>query len=636
MEESEKLTGIIGTAADAGVKKAAENVVNRGLNALIDFVKNRYGNARIVLGTAFERYLSNATLRYNQVRTLATGDTPRTIIGSGSFYEKIGVMFRDKYIETSTVDALLRISTHILISGTGGTGKSILMRYLFLNTADRGEYVPVLLELRKASNLDDGKISVVDLIFNSLSDFDVDLPRDQFEYSLRLGKYLFLFDGFDEVKESNSLETAAAIQSFCSKYPQNPCILTSRPNEIKLSPFETFTIMNTTSLTKSQAVSLSSKIWDRSEKTAEFCKRLDEEYFDKLKDFAENPLLLTMMFLTYMHNGEIPENLADFYQKSFDALYNAHDNRDKGVFRRDFSCKIEENEFKRLFSHFCFQTFFKEKYEFRDDEILAQINSSAKKAGVSGVKPEAYRDDLCNAVCMMVKDGLEYHFSHRSFQTYFAALYTSKLPDDQQKRLFDTILSKSLYWENEDYYSILSQLEPDRFLQNALEKKLRRFLVEAESSHNPFEYILFRLFNQVAVRPTSFSKKKDNEPDRIVYTLEDNNEEFNVFELFRGNYMKEFMERRRKGSLAQKVELAAIIQQLIMVHGSVEFSQELALDFHDFSTIFDQFPDKQEELIGLMIEDLDIRETVNEIRSVFSSIDKKRNALKDDNFIEDL
>ena len=31
--------------------------------------------------------------------------------------------------------------------------------------------------------------------------------------------------------------------------------------------------------------------------------------------------------------------------------------------------------------------------------------------------------DLTNSVCMLIHDGLEYRFSHRSFQEYFAALY---------------------------------------------------------------------------------------------------------------------------------------------------------------------------------------------------------------------
>lgn len=98
-----------------------------------------------------------------------------------------------------------------------------------------------------------------------MKDFDVELPMDQFEYSLRLGKYLFLFDGFDEVKSSLAKETAEAIQKFSAKYPKNSFIVTSRPRK-KTSPLETYTVMKSMPLSKAQAVELASRIWTEDER----------------------------------------------------------------------------------------------------------------------------------------------------------------------------------------------------------------------------------------------------------------------------------------------------------------------------------------------------------------------------------
>ena len=44
---------------------------------------------------------------------------------------------------------MLEISNNLLILGTGGVGKSMLTRYLFLDTAEYEGYVPVLIELRR-------------------------------------------------------------------------------------------------------------------------------------------------------------------------------------------------------------------------------------------------------------------------------------------------------------------------------------------------------------------------------------------------------------------------------------------------------------------------------------------------------
>ena len=318
---------LAGTATESAAKKAGEKAVDRGLNAIIDFVKNKYGEAQVKIGTVFDRYLHNATQRYNQIRTLTTGTMPRRIIGKDSLYVQIGLNHNGEEIDTSSVDSLLQISRNRLILGTGGVGKSMLTRYLFLDTAEYERYVPVLIELRRIGIQLSGELSILDLIYSCMEDFNVDLPKDQFEYSLQLGKYLFLFDGFDEVKSSLAKETAEAIQKFSAKYPNNSFIVTSRP-KAETSPLETFTTMESMPLSKAQAVDLASRIWAKDEKTMEFCRQLNEILYEKHKDFAENPLLLSMMFLTFMRNSSIPEHLSDFYKKTYDALYSAHDNQD--------------------------------------------------------------------------------------------------------------------------------------------------------------------------------------------------------------------------------------------------------------------------------------------------------------------
>ena len=182
---------LISTARENAAKKVGEKAADRGLNAIIDFVKNKYGETQVRIGSVFDRYLENAKLRYNQVRTLATGTTTRSIIGDDSLYVSIGVKYNGQEIDTTTVDSMLQISKNILILGTGGVGKSMLTRYLFLDTAEYEGYVPVLIELRRIGTQASGQLSIMNLIYDCMKDFDVELPVDQFEYSLRLGKYLF-------------------------------------------------------------------------------------------------------------------------------------------------------------------------------------------------------------------------------------------------------------------------------------------------------------------------------------------------------------------------------------------------------------------------------------------------------------
>ena len=533
MDDNSKETNkvaLMDTVMESGAKKAGENIVNRGLNALVDFVVDKYGKARVILGTAFQLYLGNATERYNQVRTLATGQTPRKIIGPDNIYVKVGLQYGKKEIDSSTVEPMLCVSRNLLISGTGGVGKSMLMRYLFLNTANRGEYVPVLVELRRINSQPQGQLSILELIYSCMEGFNVQLPQEQFEYSLQLGKYLFLFDGLDEVKFSLTKETAEALQAFSSKYPQNPCIISSRPMK-EISPLETFTIMESKPLSKEQAIALASKIRIEDEKAREFCHQLKENLFDLHKDFAENPLLLTMMFLTFMRNSSIPDHLADFYKNAYDALYSVHDSHDKGNYRRDFQCKtLDEDTFKRLFSHFCFQSYMKEIYEFSEAEILSRINKSIEKLKIDNIVPADYLTDLRNVVCMVIQDGNTYRFSHRSFQAYFAAYYTSyTLTDEQQKQLFASILSNLSYWNKRDYGALLAQIEPERFTANALEDGLRNLCINATNEPDPDIYIFKRWCDGIDLF--------DLEEGSITFCIDGDGYIYNIVDLF-STYVK--------------------------------------------------------------------------------------------------
>ena len=476
-------TSLMSLGAQAGVQKAGEFFVDRGLNAILDGCVKKYGNAKVLLGSGFTRYLKNATEHYNQVHTIATGNIVRSIIGPDNIYVSIGVRHKKMKINTDTIEPMLSVSKHLLVEGTGGIGKSMMMRYLFLNTANRGEYVPVLLELRKISKQPPGNISIMDLIYACMKDFDVELPREQFEFSLQMGRYLFLMDGFDEVKESLAIDTAEQIQRFCSKYPNNPCIITTRPGR-DTAPLETFTTVESLPLFKEQAVELVKKIWDEDEKTREFCRLLEYEIYEneKHREFAENPLLLTMMFLTFMRNNSLPDHLAEFYRQAFEALYSTHDSKNKGAYRREFKCdKLDAPGFRQILSHFCFQSYFKQDYEFSEEKILLYIHKSIKKFGFKEVKAGDYFQDLKKVVCLLVKDGEEYRFAHRSFQTYFAACYTAEaLNDEQQKKVLQEFIGRRDWRKNVDYLVILDQLEHERMTVNLLEDMIRLYLNKAQ------------------------------------------------------------------------------------------------------------------------------------------------------------
>lgn len=623
-------TSLVNVGAQAGMQKVGELFVSRALNALADGVKKAYGGSQVIFGKAFTRYLKNATCHYNQVHTIATGDITRTIIGPENIYVSIGVQYKDRKISTDTVDPMLGISKNILIQGTGGIGKSMMMRYLFLNTAHRGEHVPVLLELRKISRQAIGEISIIDLIFACLKDFDVELPREQFEFSLRLGKYLFLMDGFDEVKECMAAETAEKIQQFCSKYPNNPCIITSRPRR-DTSPLQTFTTMKSMPLSKEQAVTLASKIWDEDEKTREFCRQLREELYDneRHREFVENPLLLTMMFLTFMRNNSLPNHLAEFYRQAFDALYSTHDSKNKGAYRREFECDmLDAPGFRQILSHFCFHSYRKQDYEFSEDELLIYLENSIKKFGYTEVAASKYFNDLKNVVCLIVKDGEKYRFAHRSFQTYFAACYTTGLNDDSQQSFFDRMLNDGeVCWEKADYYELLHQIEGKRFLINALEKNLHSIKNKAMKQQDPALWLFKVQFDAICL---------DEETAVGLHIVSDKYGRscYNHIALFRRYAGKKFFSDNYVSKKTDEDYVQACMEKIIAIKhvrrpdGNVSFKkiESLAILSHD----------ELKEFYLAVLRSRGMVEIISIVEAWLEEIDEERRKLKTADFMDDL
>ena len=660
MSSNQAIPNLYAAGAESGVKKIGETVSNRAVNFLIDGVKDKIKKKKIEIGTVFERYLENASKRYNKVKTLATGVEPRAVIGKDNIYVKVGVDYNGSEIDTSSVNNLLDVSSNIIISGTGGVGKTMLMRYLFLQTVLEGEYVPVLVELRKISEQPPDKLSVKQLIKDCVNSFDVALPDDEFEYSLKLGKYLFLFDGFDEVRTQLSVKTAEAIQEFCAKYPDNACIVTTRPSEL-IFPLETFTEMNSKPLTKEQAVELASKIWERDEKTEAFYEQLRGSLYDKHKSFAKNPLLLSMMFLTFMRYDDIPDHLAEFYEKAYSSLYNLHDSRNKGHFKRDFKCKsLDEAQFKLLFSCFCFHTYFKEKYEFSEKQILSIIEVCIKKRGLTDISAKDFLADLQDAVCMIVKEGFTLRFAHRSFQTYFAAVYTSAvLSDEQQTRLFSVKMNENVfkdYYEYEfsrrycdydfnrryynfNYFKLLFQIEPEKFIQNALEEGLREIISCADSSDSPEEYVLKEMFLGSAVLYRDYNAYVADKPcvefyQRMPDAYESvyNHNALSVFTMICFDWKRATREGRKDPDAINLIRYYySAVNGLL-----VEEKQEVGLLFESVDRSDSLTDDERDAFYASLIKTAKIKELIKQIRTILADLDKKRAALENDDFIDSL
>lgn len=469
-----------------------------------DYVTDIQKKEEIDFGYAYENYLKYAKTTHEKMKTLLYRHAAKDIY---SFYECVGLNRNEDIIDTADINNVLEIGNKIIVTGTDGSGKSVMMKHFFLNILETTHYVPVLIELRGLNEYDEKGINLEEYIYEVMGTLKFKIERKYFEYSLETGCYVILLDGFDEVKNEISNSVTNQIVAMSKKYPENHYILSSRPLE-EFMGWNQFEELHAMPLSKEQALSLINKIeYDQIIKD-KFYKELDEYLYEKYETFASNPLLLTIMLLTFESRASIPDKLNDFFEQAFTTLFHTHD-ATKGGYKRDIRSKLGYEDFKAVFSYFCFKSFFNSDYKFSENKALEYIGAAKQKRIIDTYfNSMDYLKDLTNSVCMLIHEGLEFRFSHRSFQEYFAALYTVQLSDSQQKRFLKLWLQDNSYRSTSNYLDMLYELQPLRFVKNIISPAIRELQEKFKKNNESEEWLIGYLYEDVGIRKYTNGEKR--------------------------------------------------------------------------------------------------------------------------------
>nr|WP_294840471.1 NACHT domain-containing protein [uncultured Methylotenera sp.] len=456
--------------------KFVADFLSANLEKIYSFGKKVYGTAdaaiQINLKTAYTEYLNNSRLKYSKSKSFFIRNQPAELY---SYYVPTGISCEKKIIEKPNFRNCLEFTNRVVISGTGGSGKSVLIKHLFLDCIQTKTHVPILIELRDLNSYDK---TLDDFIKETISSFGFKTTDEYIKSAQSAGHFCYFFDGFDEITPKLRKRVIKQISLISKKFPSCPIFLSSRPDD-ELGEIEDFSIFKICPLSLNEAIELVSKLpFDETIKN-KFCNNLSQGLFDKHESFLSNPLLLSIMLLTYGENAEIPSKLSIFYNQAFDALFRRHDAY-KGAYSRDRLTTLDSQDFSRIFSLFCLQTYDKRLFKMPRSVCYEYIEKSIKILDIQ-VNPDDYINDLLSAVCLMIEDGLEIAFSHRSFQEYFTALYISTAAPETQIKLIDR------FWIDicsDDVMSLLREINPDLFERALLIPKLGEVFVELGVKRN--------------------------------------------------------------------------------------------------------------------------------------------------------
>lgn len=346
----------------------------------------------------------------------------------------------DRVIENVCVDSFEEERRFIVLSGTGGMGKSMMMTHFMLDTIDKNKEtgkVPVFVLLR---DYNPAAGDLIDFIFGELKRHDVDLHLSDLVELLQSGKGVILFDGLDEIKSENCRRFYKEMENLADSYPEASYIVSSRPT-MNFRGLSRFTVYDLQPFSQEQAVEMVGKL-DQSvvdpiiQKDFIMDLRNNRFGFDwrERKDFLGNPLFLTILLLAYEGNHDIPTERYLFYEQAYDAMAKKHDAAK--ALTREFATGLNSREFQNYFGEFCTITYEQEKYDFTPEEISAYFQEVIE-ANELDTTPEAFIEDVTGKICLIYKDGGKYYFIHRSFQEYFVAYFFSRQLEQRYGAVLD-------------------------------------------------------------------------------------------------------------------------------------------------------------------------------------------------------
>ena len=382
----------------------------------------------------------------------------------------------------------------LIVLGKPGAGKTTFLKHIAIQ-CDSGKILsdrlPIFITLKDyAEAPTQNLLTYINGQFNNL---DSCYPADA-EPILLQGKALILFDSLDEVRESDSYRVLQEVRHFTAKYHLNNFVISCRLATREYT-FEEFTEVEVADFSQTQIARFVTKWFasnDRSQ-SRKFLHKLQQH--KPIQELATNPLLLTLLCLSFEETGDFPANRAELYKEGLNVMLRKWDAK-RNIEREQIYKKLSVQHKEDLLGQIALQTFERGEYFFRQPELEQQIADYIRNIPSVSLEPEALQVDS-EAVLKAVEaqHGLLverargiYSFSHLTFQEYFTAREIIACSDPQvlavrlehlaqrvtQPRWREVFLLSMGMLRNADYLLQLMKQQIDREL--ASQPQLQAFL----------------------------------------------------------------------------------------------------------------------------------------------------------------
>ncbi|UAB14979.1 NACHT domain-containing protein [Acinetobacter baumannii] len=468
------------------------------------------------------------------------------------------------------------------------------MRYLALQEAAKNSRIPIFIELKNISK--DKNLNT--LIREKIIAWTNNITDEQIKFILQSGNVSLFLDAFDEISKDYVIDTLSSIENLANNYKKLKLIVSSRPeHEIKFSNFfETVQVNPYDHEDQKNLINI--LVQDRDAQTTLI--NSIENSTPEIQKLLTTPLMIGLYVKKFNADFSPPENITSFYKNIFEVVAITHD-RTKGGYSRKSASNLQQDRLEIIFERFCFECYKKDKTSFEKIEVINLLDNTLTRLNIEKCSGQQILEDFCSYLCLIVRDGLNYTFIHRSIFEYYVALFFSKLNNTNAEKTINKI----------SQYNILV------FLKN-----LNRYYFNLYFLKNELDFFIHEFNNGI------YSYKlKQNIPNNFIQLFFIKNNKFicinsNIFEKIKDrhylfqeyiipfiNYIGNFYQEKNMGFAIHQVKNSDLEKSentnfYNRLNNDVEFKKIFELIFIDYEKVISEIQSKENEINSQDFDDL--------------------------------
>lgn len=343
---------------------------------------------------------------------------------------------------------------HVIIKGYIGIGKSLMLRYLASREASAGQSIPIFIELRSFNS----ETTLLNLVLSECKNLGLkSISLDLLEEMMAEGHVSLFLDAFDECADSLQPALSKEIGEISRRYPETSVFVTSRPNS-PIMYSRLFSVWNVEELKPDEYEKVIRKIHENEAQANLVIARLSSDE-SEVRQLLRTPLMVALFMTHFRMEEDLPTNEVGLFENLFDLMSVRHD-RFKAGFRRERKCSLSDAKLRQVFDCVSYLTRKSSKTSWKESELVAVFESALLIRNLGG-EAEAALFDVCNVTNLILKEGMQLQYVHKSVQEYHSAAFIAQQSDENAEVFYTNARVNWRKWEQE--LRFLKQIDRERF-----------------------------------------------------------------------------------------------------------------------------------------------------------------------------